>query len=44
MVVGLKGYQNDASLGLGFILTQPFLREGKGEATQCSLWKAGAKG
>lgn len=25
MAVGLKGYQNDASLGVGFILMQPFL-------------------
>jgi len=29
MVVGLKGYQNDASLGLVFMLTQPFLPERK---------------
>ena len=29
MVVGLRGYQNDASLGLGFMLAQPFLRERK---------------
>jgi sterol desaturase/sphingolipid hydroxylase (fatty acid hydroxylase superfamily) len=27
MVVGLKGCQNDASLGVAFMLTQPFLRE-----------------
>ena len=27
LIVGLKGYQNDASLGMGFMLTQPFLRE-----------------
>jgi len=32
MVVGLKGYQNDASLGVGFMLRQPFLRE-KNEQT-----------
>jgi len=29
MIVGLKGYQNDASLGLTFMLTQPFLPERK---------------
>ena len=29
MVVGLKGYQNAASLGLVFMLTQPFLPERK---------------
>jgi hypothetical protein len=29
MIVGLKGYQNDASLGLVFMLTQPFLPERK---------------
>jgi len=29
MIVGLKGYQNDASLGLAFMLTQPFLPERK---------------
>jgi sterol desaturase/sphingolipid hydroxylase (fatty acid hydroxylase superfamily) len=29
MVVGLKGCQNDASLGLVFMLTQPFLAERK---------------
>jgi sterol desaturase/sphingolipid hydroxylase (fatty acid hydroxylase superfamily) len=27
MIVGLKGYQNDASLGVGFMLRQPFLPE-----------------
>jgi sterol desaturase/sphingolipid hydroxylase (fatty acid hydroxylase superfamily) len=27
MIVGLKGYQNDASLGVVFMLKQPFLRE-----------------
>ena len=27
LIVGLKGFQNDASLGMGFMLTQPFLRE-----------------
>jgi sterol desaturase/sphingolipid hydroxylase (fatty acid hydroxylase superfamily) len=27
IVVGLKGYQNEASLGVGFMLSQPFLRE-----------------
>jgi sterol desaturase/sphingolipid hydroxylase (fatty acid hydroxylase superfamily) len=29
MMVGLKGYQNEASLGLVFMLTQPFLPERK---------------
>jgi sterol desaturase/sphingolipid hydroxylase (fatty acid hydroxylase superfamily) len=29
MTVGLKGYQNDASLGLTFMLTQPFLPQRK---------------
>lgn len=29
IVVGLKGYQNEASLGLGFMLAQPFLPERK---------------
>ena len=29
MIVGLKGYQDDSSLGVGFMLTQPFLRERK---------------
>jgi hypothetical protein len=29
MTVGLKGYQNDASLGLAFMLAQPFLPEPK---------------
>ncbi|MBZ5673367.1 MAG: sterol desaturase family protein [Acidobacteriia bacterium] len=33
MIVGLKGYQNDASLGMGFMLTQPFLRERKEPAS-----------
>ena len=32
MVVGLKGCQNDASLGMGFMLAQPFLRERKEQA------------
>jgi sterol desaturase/sphingolipid hydroxylase (fatty acid hydroxylase superfamily) len=27
IVVGLKGYQNDASVGVGFMLAQPFLPE-----------------
>jgi hypothetical protein len=27
MIVGLKGYQNDASLGVAFMLRQPFLPE-----------------
>ena len=27
MIVGLKGYQDDGSLGVGFMLTQPFLAE-----------------
>jgi sterol desaturase/sphingolipid hydroxylase (fatty acid hydroxylase superfamily) len=27
MVVGLKGYQDDGSLGVAFMLTQPFLQE-----------------
>ncbi len=29
MIVGIKGYQNDASLGMGFMLAQPFLPEKK---------------
>lgn len=33
MVVGLKGYQNDASLGVGFMLRQPFLRETSEQAS-----------
>ena len=33
MVVGLKGYQNDASLGVAFMLTQPFLAEKKAQAS-----------
>jgi sterol desaturase/sphingolipid hydroxylase (fatty acid hydroxylase superfamily) len=33
MIVGLKGYQDDASLGLGFMLTQPFLPERKEQAS-----------
>ena len=32
IVVGLKGYQNDASLGVAFMLTQPFLPERKERA------------
>jgi sterol desaturase/sphingolipid hydroxylase (fatty acid hydroxylase superfamily) len=32
MVVGLKGCQNEASLGLVFMLTQPFLPEPKEQA------------
>jgi sterol desaturase/sphingolipid hydroxylase (fatty acid hydroxylase superfamily) len=32
MIVGLKGYQNDASLGLAFMLTQPFLPEKQEQA------------
>jgi hypothetical protein len=31
--VGLKGYQDDSSLGVGFMLTQPFLRERKEQAS-----------
>ncbi|MBZ5633545.1 MAG: sterol desaturase family protein [Acidobacteriia bacterium] len=34
MVVGLKGFQNDASLGLAFMLTQPFLPEKKEQASR----------
>jgi sterol desaturase/sphingolipid hydroxylase (fatty acid hydroxylase superfamily) len=33
MIVGLKGYQNDASLGIAFMLTQPFLRDKPGLAS-----------
>ena len=33
IAVGLKGCQNDASLGMTFMLTQPFLRERKEEAS-----------
>lgn len=31
LIVGVKGYQNQASLGVGFMLAQPFLPEKPGE-------------
>jgi len=40
MVVGLKGCQNDASLDVAFMLTQPFLRE-KNEQTSTVAVKQG---
>lgn len=41
MTVGLKGYRNDASLGLAFMLAQPFLAERKESASSLAPLRQG---
>jgi sterol desaturase/sphingolipid hydroxylase (fatty acid hydroxylase superfamily) len=41
MIVGLKGYQNSASLGVVFMLTQPFLPERQEQASTVSPMEEG---
>jgi len=41
MVVGIKGCQNDASLNVAFMLTQPFLREKNEQASAVATVKQG---